>query len=117
MATGDQRPARYNVKMWKGNTWLNTFTILKDNVPVNLSSAEVRIQIRRKPTSTTAEVTITEADGITVGGASDNVITVSKRINIAAAEYYWDLLVINGGVYTTYLWGTFLIDEDITEAA
>lgn len=117
MATGDQRPAKYNVKMWKGNTWQNTFTIVKDNVPVNLSSAEVRIQIRRKPTSTTAELTLTETDGITVGGANNNVITVSKRVNIAANEYYWDLLVINGGIYTTYLWGAILVEEEITEPA
>lgn len=117
MATGDQRPARYNIKLWKGNTWENIFTILKDSVPVNLSSAEVRIQIRRKPTSSTAEVTLTESDGISVGGANNNIITVSKRINIAAGEYYWDVLVINGGVYTTYLWGTFDITEEITEPA
>ena len=114
---GDQRPARYNIKLWKGNTWLNTFKVFKDNVPVNLSAAEVRIQLRKKPTSTTAEVTLTESDGITVDGVSNNEITVSKRINIAAGDYYWDLLVINAGVYTTYLWGKFEITEEITEPA
>ena len=114
---GDQRPARYNIKLWKGNTWQNVFKVFKDNVPVNLSAAEVRIQLRRKPTSTTAEVTLTETDGITVGGVSSNEITVSKRINIAAGDYYWDLLVINAGVYTTYLWGSFELTEEITEPA
>ena len=65
---GNFLPATYNIKLTKGNTWQSTFAIFKDSVAVNLSGAEVRIQIRRKATSTTAEVTITEADGITVGG-------------------------------------------------
>lgn len=114
---GDFRPAKYNIKLWKGNTWAEVFALFKDSVPINLSAAEVRIQLRRKPTSPTADVTLTEADGITVGGANNNEITVSKRINIAAGTYYWDLLTINAGVYKTYLWGEFIVYEEITEPA
>ena len=114
---GDQRPAKYNIKMWKGNTWSNVFKVFKDNVPVNLSTAEVRIQLRKKPESTTAEVTLTESDGITVGGVSNNEITISRRINIASGVYYWDLLTIQSNIYKTYLWGKFEITEEITEPA
>ena len=114
---GDQRPGRYNIKLWKGNTWQNVFKLFKDMLPINLSGAEVRIQLRRKPTSPTAEITLTETDGITVGGANNNEITVSRRVNIAAGLYYWDLLVIDSGVYRTYLWGKFEISEEITEPA
>jgi hypothetical protein len=114
---GDFRPARYNIKLWKGNTWDNVFFLLKDAVPINLTGAEVRVQIRRKPTSPTAEVTLTEADGITVGGPNNNRITISKRINIAAGDYYWDLLVIDAGVYKTYLWGDYILYEEVTEPA
>jgi hypothetical protein len=114
---GDYRPATYNVKLPKGNTWQSVFLLYKDSVPINLSTAEVRAQIRRKATSTTAEVTLTEADGITVGGASNNQITFSKRINIAAGNYVWDLLVISGGVYKTYVGGKFEMVEEVTEPA
>ena len=87
---GNFLPATYNIKLTKGNTWQSTFAIFKDSVAVNLSGAEVRIQIRRKATSTTADVTITEADGITVGGASSNEITVSKRVKFASDVCFVD---------------------------
>ena len=112
---GNFLPATYNIKLTKGNTWQSVFTIFKDSVPVNLSGAEVRIQIRRKATSTTAEVTITEADGITVGGVSSNQVTVSKRVNIAAGDYVWDMLIIDSGVYKTYIGGKFEMVEEVTE--
>lgn len=114
---GNYLPATYNIKLTKGNTWQTTFSIFKDSVAVNLSAAEVRVQIRRKATSTTAEVTITEADGITVGGASSNEVAISKRVNIAAGDYVWDLLVINSGIYKTYIGGKFEVVEEVTEPA
>jgi len=114
---GNFLPATYNIKLTKGNTWETKFTVFKDSVPVNLSAAEVRIQIRRKATSTSAEVTITEADGITVGGVSNNEIAVSRRVNIAAGDYVWDLLVINAGMYKTYVGGKFQVVEEVTEPA
>lgn len=114
---GDFRPGTYNIKLWKGNTWQNTFKIYTDGVAENLSTAEVRIQLRVKPNSSTAVVTLTEADGITVGGAQNNEIVVSKRINIAAKTYYWDVLVVKAGVYKTYLHGKFEVYEEITEPA
>ena len=114
---GDFRPATYNIKLTKGNTWQSVFTLFKDGVAINLSAAEVRIQIRRKATSATAEETLTEADGITVSGASSNVVTTSKRINIAAGDYVWDMLVIAAGVYKTYVGGKFEVVEEVTEPA
>ncbi len=114
---GDFRPATYNIKLTKGNTWESVFTLFKDSVPVNLSTAEVRIQIRRKATSATAEVTLTEADGITVGGANNNQVTISKRVTIAAGDYVWDMLTITGGVYKTYIGGKFEVVEEVTEPA
>jgi hypothetical protein len=114
---GNFLPATYNIKLTKGNTWETSFTIFKDSVPVNLSAAEVRIQIRRKATSTTADVTITEADGITVGGVSSNEVTVSKRVNVVAGDYVWDMLVVNAGIYKTYIGGKFEVVEEVTEPA
>ena len=114
---GNFLPATYNIKLTKGNTWETSFTIFKDSVPVNLSAAEVRIQIRRKAASTTADVTITEADGITVGGVSSNEVAVTKRVNIAAGDYVWDMLVVNAGIYKTYIGGKFEVVEEVTEPA
>lgn len=114
---GDFRPGTYNIKLWRGNTWQNTFKIYTNGVAENLSTAEVRIQLRVKPNSSTAVVTLTEASGITVGGVANNEITVSARINIDPKVYYWDVLVIKGGIYKTYLWGKFEVYEEITEPA
>lgn len=114
---GNYLPATYNIKLTKGNTWQTVFALFKDSAAINLSGAEVRVHIRRKASSTTAEVTITEADGITVGGASSNEITISKRVDIAAGDYVWDLLVINAGIYKTYIGGKIEIVDEVTVPA
>jgi hypothetical protein len=48
---------------------------------------------------------------------ANNEIVVSARINIDPKLYYWDVLVVKGGIYKTYLQGKFEVYEEITEPA
>lgn len=114
--------ARYDVNVKKGNTWTATFEL--NNVddagvktPISLATADVRIQIRKAPSSTTAELTMTESGGgITVGGANNNQIVVSKDIPLAAREYAWDCLITFAtGVKKTYFGGSFTVYDEVTE--
>ena len=87
-------------------------------MPISLVGADVKIQVRKKPNSTTAELTLTEAagGGITVGGVNNNQIYVNKQVNIAAGTYVYDMLVLFPNTNEkTYIWGNFIVYEDITK--
>jgi hypothetical protein len=60
---------------------------------------------------------MSEGSGITVGGAGNNVITISKIISIqTGGKYYYDLqATFADGTVQTYLRGQFIVTEDITQ--
>ncbi len=113
----DFRPANYNIQIWRNDTWSQVLTLTANLVPISLVGADVKIQIRKKPNSETAELTLTEANGaITVGGVNNNQITINYDITIAAGTYVYDMTVLfPNGNEKTYIWGNFIVYEDITK--
>jgi hypothetical protein len=91
--------------------------ITANDVPVSLVGSEVEIQVRKKPNSTDAEMTLTEQNGgITVGGVNNNQITINYPVDIAAGTYVYDMVVVfPNGNEKTYIWGNFIVYEDITK--
>jgi hypothetical protein len=115
-ANADFKPAQYNIQMWKNDTWNNTFTLLNEATPINLTGATVEIQIRKKANSTDALATLTIGSGITISGASFNVITVAYNVDIDAGSYVYDMAIqFSDGTEKTYIWGIFIIYEDVTK--
>ncbi len=113
----DFRPAQYNISIWRNDTWSQVMRITANDVPVDLTGSEVEIQVRKKPNSDTAEMTLTEQNGgITVGGVDDNQITINYPVDIAAGTYVYDMVVVfPNGNEKTYIWGNFIVYEDITK--
>lgn len=113
----DFRPAQYNISIWKSNTWSQIFLLTANTVPINLSTATVEIQIRKKINSTTAELTLTEnGGGIVVGGVNNNMITINKDIDLEAGNYVYDMAVqFSNTNIKTYIWGNFIVYQDITQ--
>lgn len=113
----DFRPAQYNISIWRNDTWSQVMVITANDVPVSLIGAEVEIQVRKKPNSTDAEMTLTEQNGgITVGGVNNNQITINYPVDIAAGTYVYDMVVLfPNGNEKTYIWGNFIVYEDITK--
>jgi hypothetical protein len=113
----DFRPAQYNISIWKSNTWSQIFLLTANTVPINLSTATVEIQIRKKITSTNAELTLTEnGGGIVVGGVNNNMITINKDIDLDAGNYVYDMAVqFSNSNIKTYIWGNFIVYQDITQ--
>jgi hypothetical protein len=113
----DFRPAQYNISIWRNDTWSQVMVITANEVPVSLVGAEVEIQVRKKPNSTDAEMTLTETNGgITVGGVNNNQITINYPVDIAAGTYVYDMVVVfPNGNEKTYIWGNFIVYEDITK--
>jgi hypothetical protein len=114
-STGDLRPAQYNVQLWRNDTWAQTFAITANDVAVDLSGSTILIQVRTKPTSTDVVLSLVTGTSITIGGVGKNEITLNKIVNIAAGSYVYDMNVtFPSGLVKTYIWGTFLVQEDIT---
>jgi hypothetical protein len=114
----DFRPAQYNISIWKSNTWSQIFLLTANTVPINLSAATVEIEIRKTINSSNVELTLTElaGGGITVGGVNNNMITINKDINLAAGNYVYDMAVkFSNTNVKTYIWGNFIVYQDITQ--
>jgi hypothetical protein len=116
-STADFRPAQYNIQLWRNDSWVQTFAITAENVPVDLTGSTITIQVRKTANATAVDLSLsTGGNGITISGAGNNQIVLNKVVNIAAGNYLYDMNVtFPSGVVKTYVWGTFLVQEDITK--
>jgi hypothetical protein len=111
----DFRPGKLDIQIWRNDTWQQVFTLLADTTPINLSSATVYIQVRKGCAGTLA-LSLTNSSGVTIGGVSNNQITVNKLVDIAKGNYVWDMQVtFTTGVVKTYLEGDFIVYDDVTK--
>ena len=108
-------PGNYNIEAYRNDTLIKTFTITENSVPVDLSTAVVKIQVREKPDAPVL-FEFTEGNGLTVGGVGNNVISMSKVVDLSmCGRYYYDLqATFTSGIVSTYLLGTFIVKKDIT---
>jgi hypothetical protein len=115
--SADLRPAQYNVKIWRNDTWGQTFAILSNDVAVDLTGSTIVIQVRESASSSTALLTLSTTEStITITGTSHNQVTLNKVVTIPAGTYTYDMNVtFPSGVVKTYIWGTFIVQEDITK--
>ena len=116
--SADLRPAQYNVKIWRNDSWAQVFAILADTTPIDLSGSTILIQVRPTPSSTEVALTLSTTDSsIGIGGVDSNQITLNKIVDIAAGNYVYDMNVtFPSGEVKTYLWGNFIVTEDISKA-
>jgi hypothetical protein len=115
--SADLRPAQYNVKIWRNDSWAQTFALLADTTPIDLSGCTILIQVRPTPTSATIALTLSTADStISIGGANRNQITLNKKVDVTAGSYVYDMNVtFPSGEVKTYIWGNFIVQEDISK--
>jgi len=112
----DFRPAQYNIQIWRNDTWSNKFALFTGTTPINLTGANVEIQVRQTPSGSTAYLTLGIGTGITIGGTNHNEININSLVNINAGSYVYDIAVQFADLSEkTYVWGTFIVYEDITK--
>jgi hypothetical protein len=115
-SNADFRPANYNIQIWQNNTWSQIFQLTANTDPIDLTGANIEIQVRRRPNSADADMTLTLADGITIGGVDDNQITINYDVNIDAGSYVYDMTIqFPNDNIKTYIWGNFIVYQDITQ--
>jgi hypothetical protein len=108
-------PGAVNFKVYQNDTLTKTLTITDDaDAAIDLSAATIKMEVRAAVASTVL-FTFETGDGITVGGADDNVITISKLVDITAGSYLYDLeITYSGGEVQTLIKGSFTVTADIT---
>lgn len=110
-------PGVYTYTAYRNDSFQDVITI-KDSAdnPISLANADVKMQIRTHPDGD-IKLTMTEGDGLSVGGAGNNVITVNKILDIDnGGKYFYDLqATFTNGQVQTYMRGPFIVIEDITK--
>jgi hypothetical protein len=111
------KPANNSVDIVSGDTWSETFELTLNTVPIVLTGSTIVISIYKGCSTTTALWTATNGSGVTITGAGFNEISLSKLVNLDKGNYIWDLKVTYiGGIVKTYVWGDFIIYENINQA-
>lgn len=112
----DFRPGINDVMITRNDTWVQSFVLTASSVAIDLSGATITIQIRKGCDGLLMLTASTGGNGVTISGAGNNQINVSKLINIAKGKYEYDVNVaFNSGVIKTYLAGDFTVYEDVTK--
>jgi hypothetical protein len=113
----DFKPASFNIDIVKGNTWQEVFALTLNDVPINLSTATVLVSVYKGCSTSAALFTATNGNGITILGVSNNNISISKIVPLDKGNYIWDLKITYlDGTIKTYLWGDFIVYENINQA-
>ena len=111
------KPANNSVEIVTGNTWSETFALTLDTVPIVLTGSTILVSIYKGCTTNAALWTATNGNGVTITGASFNQISLSKIVSLDKGNYIWDLKVTyQDGKVKTYVWGDFIIYENINQA-
>ena len=108
----------YNFSHIKGDTFDEVpFEILLNTVPIDLTGAVIRMQLRSECGGLVAlSLTSVASAGITITNAVNGLFKINKQIiDIAAGNYSYDLEIrFADNTVKTWLSGAFLILCDIT---
>jgi len=114
-------PGKYNFPTYRRGDTFNghSFEILLNAVPVDLTGAVIKIQMRRSPGSKVVIEWLTSDGSITISGAGNNILRMEEKtgeqMQIEPATYKYDInVVLANGVTNTYVEGTFTIADDIS---
>lgn len=110
--TSDFKPAELDIEIVKGDYWVQTLALTLDSTPINLSTADVDVEVTQG-CSTSVLWSASVGDGISINGAGNNEINISKLVDIAEGNYEYTLKVTyQTGVIKTYVWGEFKVYLD-----
>jgi hypothetical protein len=102
-------PVTYDLTAYRGDTWAQTFRLIQDDVPINLTGATVK-SWARLPTAKNAIPL-----QVTVGPEAGKVTISLPPTGMPAGRYNYDLQVAEqDGTVTTWIKGTLRVDQDVT---
>ena len=104
---------------YKGDTFDGIqYTILNssDNLPIDLTGATIKSQFRKSNRKGSIILEITDGVGITVSDAVNGIFEIdSFLLDWQPSTYYYDIeITFSNGVVKTYIEGTLIVNQDIT---
>lgn len=109
-------PATYNATIPCGATWSRTFTWSIDGTAVNWTGYTAKLQVKEHLNST-AVVTLTNGNGITLGGSAGTVqidFTATQTGAVTAGQYIYDLELTSGSTVYRVLQGKATFTGQVT---
>jgi hypothetical protein len=109
----------YDIAAEQGANYAATLTYRdSSNNLVNLTGYSARMQVRKTIGSTTPYLSLTQASGITLGGAAGTVaiaISAAALSAIPAGNYVYDLELVSGaGAVVRLISGDFTVAGEVT---
>ncbi|NBW68497.1 MAG: hypothetical protein EBR47_07405 [Betaproteobacteria bacterium] len=109
----------YDIAAEQGTNYAATLTYANSSgTAINITGYSARMQVRRSAGSSSAVLTLTNASGITLGGAAGTVaiaIPAAALAVVAAGNYVYDLELVSGaGVVTKLISGDFIVTGEVT---
>jgi hypothetical protein len=102
----------------KGDTFDGViFEILENNLPVDLTSAVINMDLRTSQAAETAAVRFsTSTNELEITDAVNGIFKFKEQIvNIAAATYYYDIeIIFASGRVKTWISGKWKMKQDVT---
>ena len=111
---------KYDITILQGETFSLTMTWKdSDGVVVPVTGYSARMQIRRRKTSSTTELSLTSSAGITLGGAAGTILIEISDTDTAALAFFegvYDLeLESASGIVTRLLEGSVKLSHEVTK--
>lgn len=102
----------------KGDTYKGTsFTILVNELPLNLTSASIKMSLKTEKSSMVSILDLSTANNkISITSALEGKFQIVPQIiNINAGLYYYDIqIILPTGIVKTYVEGQWTILQDVT---
>ena len=109
-------PATYNATVPCGSSWDRTFTWTIDGTAVNWTGYTAKLQVKEHLNSD-AVLTLTNGNGITLGGAAGTVtvaITATQSGAVTPGTYIYDLELTQGSTVYRVLQGKWSFTGQVT---
>jgi fibronectin type 3 domain-containing protein len=112
---------RYDMYVDAGATYVDVVTF-RDSAGalVNLTGYTAALKIRPTVESSTTTLSLTQASGLTLGGAAGTVtitLTAANTTTLASGNYVYDLKVTSaGGVATRLVEGDVIVSAEVSRA-
>lgn len=111
-------PGSYAITVWQGADYDKTFTVTQNGSAINWTGYQARMQVREAADSTAYLLSLTDGNGITLGGTAGTiavVVTGTQTSLMSAGSYAYDLeLVSSGNQVTRLLQGSFNVVGNVT---
>jgi hypothetical protein len=107
----------HDITIPQGTTWSLDLVYKRGGVPVSLTGASARMQLRTSYDAPTAAISLTNTSGITLGGTAGTIkvsLTEAQTQALPAGRYVYDLELVLNSEVTRLIEGVAVCTPEVT---